>query len=98
MLLESEVSGLSLVYDHRLRHVHMFNHLEYDATTLHDEYERDVAAGDPIELPCNYYPEDDPARPPLNTWRSNAHVLYGNWVNLLYQTAPYDISQIGTDG
>ena len=49
-----------------------------------------MAAGDAIQPPHDYFPDDDPAQPPRNRWRSHAHLLYGNWVNQIYQTTPYD--------
>ena len=73
----------------------MFNHLEYDSVTLGDEYRRDIARGEPIDVPANYFPDDDPDQEPVNTWRSGAHVMFGNWVNFLYQTTPFDIEEIG---
>lgn len=97
VLMESEEAGLCLVIDHKLRHLHMFNHLEYDSTTLADEYQRDVAGGGDILLPAHYYPDDDPTRAPINTWRGNAHLLFGNWVNYIYQSTPYDLSKIGAE-
>ena len=51
----------------------------------------DVAAGAPIEVPHDYYPDDDPSRMPPNRWRSHAHLLYGNWINEIYQTTPFDL-------
>jgi homoserine O-succinyltransferase len=54
-----------------------------------------VEAGAPIRAPRDYYPADDSARVPLNRWRSDAHVLYGNWINEIYQTVPYDHAEIG---
>ena len=74
------------------RALYIFNHFEYDSDTLKQEYDRDVANGTPINVPPNYYPDDDPARPPLNRWRSHAHLLYGNWINEIYQSTPYDIA------
>ena len=74
----------------------MFNHLEYDSTTLKDEYDRDISAGKQISVPVNYYPDDDPTRPPSNRWRSHAHLLYGNWINEIYQTTEFDLMKIGT--
>ena len=62
---------------------------------LKEEYDRDVEAGKPINVPLNYYPDDDPARAPSNRWRSHAHLLYGNWINEIYQTTEYDLSRIG---
>ena len=94
-LLSSDEVGPCLVQDPGRRALYIFNHLEYDSTTLKDEYDRDVAAGKPIEVPRNYYPSDDPTQPPANRWRSHAHLLYGNWINEIYQTTWYDMSQIG---
>lgn len=94
-LLASDEVGPCLVQDATRRALYIFNHLEYDSTTLKDEYDRDVAAGKPIEVPRNYYPSDDPAQKPANRWRSHAHLLYGNWINEIYQTTWYDMSQIG---
>jgi homoserine O-succinyltransferase/O-acetyltransferase len=54
-----------------------------------------VANGTPINVPQNYYPDDNPALPPLNRWRSHAHLLYGNWINEIYQGTPYDLAEIG---
>ena len=94
-LLTSPETGPCMVDDPGHRAVYLINHLEYDSDTLKQEYDRDVASGTPINVPSNYYPDDDPARPPLNRWRSHAHLLYGNWINEIYQSTPYDISQIG---
>ncbi|MFU1476901.1 homoserine O-acetyltransferase MetA [Roseovarius sp. C7] len=94
-LLYSDQVGPCLVEDPAHRALYIFNHLEYDSDTLKQEYDRDVANGTPINVPCNYYPEDDPARPPQNRWRSHAHLLYGNWISEIYETTPYDIDQIG---
>jgi homoserine O-succinyltransferase len=68
----------------------MFNHAEYDSTSLADEYHRDVASGVEVAIPRNYFPHDDSSRPPENRWRSHAHLLFGNWVNEIYQTTPFD--------
>jgi homoserine O-succinyltransferase/O-acetyltransferase len=95
-LLTSDQSGPCMVDDPAHRAVYLINHLEYDSDTLKQEYDRDVAAGTPIHIPANYYPDDNPAMPPLNRWRSHAHLLYGNWLNEIYQTTPYDLAQIGT--
>jgi homoserine O-succinyltransferase len=73
----------------------MFNHVEYDSFSLKEEYERDLAAGSDIAIPFNYFPDDDPTRKPLNRWRSHAHLLFGNWVNQVYQSTPYDLAEIG---
>ena len=97
VIAESDVSGLCLIEDRALNQVHMFNHLEYDTDTLLNEYRRDVEAGRDIQVPANYFPDDDPARPPLNRWRGHGHLLYGNWVNTMYQRAPLHTEDIGTD-
>jgi len=96
VLIDSDEAGLCLVHDKRLRQVYMFNHLEYDSTTLDAEYRRDVDKGEVIGLPQHYYPHDDPSELPVNTWRGNAHLLYSNWINYLYQTTPFDLNAIGT--
>lgn len=94
-LLASDQCGPCLLEDPAHRALYIFNHLEYDSTTLKEEYDRDVAAGKPINVPLNYYPDDDPSRMPSNRWRSHAHLLYGNWINEIYQTTEYDLSRIG---
>lgn len=94
-LLSSDQAGPALVSDPVHRALYIFNHLEYDDDTLKQEYDRDVDAGIPINVPGNYYPNDDPRKKPLNRWRSHAHLLYGNWINLIYQTTPYDLKEIG---
>jgi len=94
-LLGDEVTGPCLVEDAAHRALYIFNHLEYDSDTLKQEYDRDVSSGNLIEVPVNYYPGNDPARAPRNRWRSHAHLLYGNWINHIYQTTPYDLAMIG---
>ncbi|MCB1409078.1 MAG: homoserine O-succinyltransferase [Rhodobacter sp.] len=94
-LLGSPEVGPCLVEDPAHRALYIFNHFEYDSGTLKEEYDRDVAAGKAINVPVNYYPGDDPSRAPLNRWRSHAHLLYGNWLNEIYQSTPFDPSRIG---
>ncbi|SFA85947.1 homoserine O-succinyltransferase [Poseidonocella pacifica] len=94
-LLGSEEVGPCLVEDPGHRALYIFNHFEYDSDTLKQEYDRDVAQGVAINVPCNYYPNDNPAMTPQNRWRSHAHLLYGNWINQIYQTTSYEISAIG---
>ncbi len=95
VLIQSDDVGPSLIEDRRHRAYYMFNHLEYDSTTLKEEYDRDLAAGSAIVLPYDYFPDDDPARTPENRWRSHGALLYGNWINAIYQSTPYDIAAIG---
>jgi homoserine O-succinyltransferase/O-acetyltransferase len=94
-LITSDESGPCLVEDAAHRALYIFNHFEYDSGTLKQEYDRDVAEGTPIHIPINYYPNDDPTVAPTNKWRSHAHLLYGNWINQIYQTTAYDINDIG---
>lgn len=94
-LLSSDDAGPCLVEDPKHRALYIFNHFEYDSGSLKQEYDRDVAEGVPIHVPMNYYPNDDPTQPPQNRWRSHAHLLYGNWVNEIYQSTPYDMAEIG---
>ncbi len=95
-LLGSPASGPCLVEDTGHRALYIFNHFEYDSGTLKEEYDRDVKAGAPINVPMNYYPDDNPDNTPQNRWRSHAHLLYGNWINEIYQTTPYEIEKIGS--
>ncbi len=94
-LIGSDEVGPCLVEDAAHRALYIFNHFEYDSDTLKQEYDRDVAAGTPINVPMNYYPGDDPSKKPLNRWRSHAHLLYGNWLNEIYQGTPFDLAKIG---
>ncbi|OUD10796.1 homoserine O-succinyltransferase [Marivivens niveibacter] len=95
ILLDSTETGPALVQDNENRALYIFNHFEYDSGTLKEEYDRDVAEGKPINVPVNYYPDDNPANPPQNRWRSHAHLLYGNWINEIYQSTPYNLNDIG---
>ena len=97
IVVESDEAGPCLVRDRAMRQIFMFNHLEYDSTTLGEEYARDAARGEDIQLPVNYFPGDDPAVEPVNYWRASAHLFYGNWLNSIYQSTPYDLSKIGED-
>ena len=96
VLLRSEETGPCLVEDSAHNALYIFNHFEYDSTTLKQEYDRDVANGTEINVPGNYYPQDDPSLVPQNRWRSHAHLLYGNWINEIYQTTPFELDNIGT--
>ena len=73
----------------------VMGHPEYDPFTLKAEYDRDVAAGLPINIPKNYYPGDDPTKIPQVRWRTHANMLYSNWLNyFVYQTTPYDLTTL----
>ena len=97
ILMNSEKTGLCIVHERKGNRLYVFNHIEYDSTSLAEEYFRDKESGVDIQLPHNYFPDDDPSQPPLNRWRSHAHLLFGNWINNMYQTTPYDISKIGLE-
>lgn len=97
ILMESDDTGVCLVQEQCCNRLYITNHIEYDSTSLKEEYDRDVAAGVPIALPHNYYVNDDPASTPQNRWRSHAHLLFRNWINQIYQTTPYDLQEIGKD-
>ena len=95
LLASSDETGVYAMATEGGRQVFITGHSEYDADTLKNEYMRDLGAGlDPI-VPKNYFPNDDPTKPPLVTWRSHANLLYCNWLNyFVYQTTPYDITEI----
>ncbi len=95
VLMESDEKGLCLINDPDHRSLYMFNHIEYDTRSLAEEFERDVTANKTIALPANYYPDNNPQNPPENRWRSHAHLLFGNWINEVYQTTPFDLANIG---
>ncbi len=87
----SEESGIGLIVSDDERFVFATGHSEYDAGTLAAEYFRDVNRGLPIAVPRHYFPDDDPARPPVVRWRSHANLLFQNWLNYyVYQETPYD--------
>lgn len=91
VLADSDETGLCLIDDPAHRALHMFNHLEYDTLTLAREYARDEGA----YVPAHYFPGDDPQAAPRNTWRGHGHILFGNWINEVYQTTPFDRAAIG---
>lgn len=91
----SPEAGVYAVKTDQGRQIFLMGHAEYDRDTLRNEYMRDLVAGVPVHVPENYFPDDDPNRKPVVTWRSCAHLLYSNWLNyFVYQTSPYDIRDI----
>lgn len=90
LLSKNEENAPFIIMSKDKKHIMITGHLEYDATTLADEYHRDVAKKLDIGVPKNYFPNDDPNKKPLNTWRSHAHLLFSNWLNYyVYQQTPY---------
>ena len=95
ILAESEESGVSVVMARGGREIFLTGHSEYSPLTLDTEYKRDLGKGLPIEMPKHYYRDDDPAQPPLVTWRGHANLLFNNWLNYyVYQATPYRLEDI----
>jgi homoserine O-succinyltransferase len=96
LIAESEDSGVSIVMGRQGREFFITGHLEYAPNTLDTEYKRDFGVRDDVEMPLNYYRNDDPQQPPMVTWRAHANLFYSNWINYyVYQETPYDITKIG---
>ena len=96
LIAESEESGVSIVMGRQGREFFITGHLEYAPNTLDTEYKRDFGVRDDVEMPLNYYRNDDPQQPPMVTWRAHANLFYSNWINYyVYQETPYDITKIG---
>ena len=95
LLASSKEAGAYLAASPDGRRVFVTGHGEYDADTLKLEYERDIAEGKPIDVPSNYFPNNDPASNPHVRWRAHANLLFTNWLNYcVYQETPYDLQEI----
>ena len=95
LIAESPDCGVSIVMARNGREFFITGHLEYAPNTLDNEYKRDKDIRDDVDLPKNYYLDNDPAKGPIVTWRAHANLLYSNWINYyVYQETPYDINQI----
>ena len=95
VIAEGPESGVSMVMAREGREFFITGHLEYAPDTLDKEYKRDAGKRDDVELPKNYYRDNDPAKGPLVTWRSHANLLFNNWINYyVYQETPYNINEI----
>lgn len=91
LLSTSSEAGAFIIMSKDEKHIMITGHLEYDATTLDEEYERDLKKGLQVDIPENYYPNDDRSERPLNTWRSHTHLLFSNWLNYyVYQQTPFE--------
>lgn len=98
ILSVSDMAGVYIVQSSNGRQIFVTGHSEYDALSLRQEYERDYHKGMSIDLPVNYYPDDNPYAIPESTWRSHAHLLYSNWLNYyVYQVTPYEIEKVGQE-
>jgi homoserine O-succinyltransferase len=98
LLSVSDDAGVFAAKSADNRRIFITGHPEYDADTLALEYSRDVKKGLPVDVPKNYFPDDDPTATPFVYWRAHAQLLYSNWLNYyVYQSTPYDISKVGTD-
>ncbi|MDR0598395.1 MAG: homoserine O-succinyltransferase [Treponema sp.] len=91
---ETDEVGVFIVTAREGREIYVTGHLEYDPLTLDREYRRDRAKGLPINVPCNYYPGNDPSKAPVVRWRAHAHLFFGNWLNYVYQETPYDLAEL----
>ena len=99
ILSESDDAGIYMVGTRDGRHIFITGHSEYDPLTLKGEYERDVKKGLPINIPRNYFPNDDPTQPPQVRWRGHASLLFANWLNYyVYQVTPFDVENIPGTG
>jgi homoserine O-succinyltransferase len=95
ILASSEKTGIYAVSTKNGRQIFITGHSEYDADTLNYEYERDLSQGKNIQLPENYFVDNDPTKPPLVSWRAHANLLFSNWLNyFVYQSTPYDIKKV----
>jgi homoserine O-succinyltransferase/O-acetyltransferase len=95
IISESPEAGVYIVVSKDGREVFVTGHSEYECTTLKQEYDRDVAKGLPIDIPKNYFQDDDPTKPPKALWKSHASLLFSNWLNYyVYQATPYLLEEI----
>jgi homoserine O-succinyltransferase len=95
LIAESPMSGVSMVMAREGREIFITGHSEYSPYTLDTEYKRDLGKGLPIQMPYNYYTDDDPSREPLVTWRAHGNLIFQNWLNYyVYQETPYNIDDI----
>ena len=94
VVADSPEAGSYLILAYSSRQVFVTGHSEYDRYDLDKEYKRDLAKGLDPAVPVNYYPDDDPSREPILSWRSSSNCTYTNWLNLVYQDTPYDLSEL----
>ncbi len=98
IVAEGDEAGVYIAKSSDNKRIFVTGHSEYEFDTLDKEYRRDLERGVPIELPVNYYPNDDPSQTPVMTWRSHNHLLFTNWLNyFVYQTTPYSLDCVGME-
>lgn len=95
ILAESKDAGVHITVTNDYSKIFVMGHSEYDPPTLKKEYDRDIELGKPINVPINYYPNDDPDNEPFVKWRSHANLLFKNWINIIYQETPFNLNEIG---
>jgi homoserine O-succinyltransferase len=95
VLADSDDAGVHIAVTDDYSKVFVMGHSEYDPLTLKGEYDRDICQGKKINIPTNYYPDNNPDMTPFVKWRGHANLLFKNWVNIIYQETPYDINKIG---
>jgi homoserine O-succinyltransferase len=91
---ESDEAGVFIVTTRNAREIYVSGHFEYDPLTLDKEYRRDVSKGLEIEVPKNYYPNNDPSKTPIVRWRAHANLFFENWLNYVYQETPYNLEDL----
>ena len=94
ILADSDEAGVHMIGAHGGRQVFLQGHCEYDWNTLKFEYERDVSRGDDIQIPVNYFKNDDPKKRVVVRWSGHANLFFSNWLNLVYQNTPYDLKEL----
>lgn len=98
IVAEGDEAGVYIAKSADNKRIFVTGHSEYDFDTLDKEYRRDLEKGLDIEIPVNYYPDDDPTKTPRMTWRSHNHLLFTNWLNyFVYQTTPYSLDSVGLE-
>ncbi len=98
ILASSKEAGIYAISSDKGKHIFITGHSEYDRDTLKDEYLRDKKKGLDIQVPVNYFPENDPTKTPIVSWRSHANLLFSNWLNyFVYQTTPFNLEEIEKD-
>ncbi len=95
LIAESKESGASIIMARGGREFFVTGHMEYSPFTLDKEYKRDMDKRDDVDIPINYYRENNPSLPPIVQWRAHANLFFSNWINYyVYQKTPYDINKI----